>query len=83
MDVAKAAEHTLTLLRKNMTDPLPGPAQAEDGQGLKHQLFVLYSVKDGEVVGEKAHRWLGWAQGALSAMDLLSLEECKYANLLA
>ena len=82
MDLKKAAANTLILLSKNVPD-LPESERNEEGDGLAHQMWVLDQVTSGEVSGMKGHRWLGWAQGSLSAGGYLSLTDCKYANVLA
>jgi hypothetical protein len=82
MEIDQAAINTLFLWKKNK-DILPDPVREESGKGLGHQRFVLEEVKAERVTGEKAHRWLGRAQGYLVAEGEISLADCKYANVFA
>jgi len=89
MIVAKAAANTLTIWSKEFArtsqrgPDLPPPVRSPDGTGLNHQHWLLVQVVSEEIVGEKAHRWLSYAQGYLVAVHELTLDQCKYANLLA
>lgn len=80
MDVKKAAFNTLYIWDKNREGDLPIAERLADGIGLTHQHFVLEEVASGRISGEKAHRWLGWAQGYLCCHGELSLADCKYSN---
>jgi hypothetical protein len=83
MQTTRAARNTVVLWEKTSSGPLPGPKQADDGMDLHHVRYVLNEVEYGRITGEKAHRWLGWAQGYLMSQGLLTLDDCKYANVLA
>lgn len=89
MNLQQAASNTKLLWKKNVEQqakPVPLmwlPKRSEDGKGVQHIMFVLDEVEDGRVAGEKGHRWLGWAQGFLCAQGDLSLDDCKYANVLS
>jgi hypothetical protein len=85
MDVVKAAVNTAIIVRRRLAE-LGQPDEAirsPSGTGTAHQLWALEQVTTCQVEGEKAHRWLGYAQGALAEQGLLGLEEAKLANLLA
>lgn len=86
MDVRIAAQNTLTVLSKSdklESGTLPMPVRTDDGIELCHQIWLLDQVKTGKVTGEKAHRWLSWAQGVLAACGLITLTDAKYCNLLS
>ena len=46
----------------------------------KHVMWMLGEIENGNVVGEKAHRWLGWAQAAAVSRGDATLEEMKMIN---
>lgn len=89
MDVARAAQNTLTIWQKKSKEDLPAPMQIIGGKTLGHQHWLLVQVREEGLVDgtplmtDKANRWLGYAQGYLVAEGVLTLEECKFANLLA
>lgn len=56
------------------------PARSSEGNDGNHAAWMLHEIIDGNVEGEKAHRWLGYAQALLVVADELSLEECKMLN---
>lgn len=61
---------------------LPDAFQKDpEGKSLDHILFMLYEIATEEVQHEKAHRWLGYAQGLLVCYEKLTLEQCKQINL--
>lgn len=77
MNVRHAAQETFVKGSRNyvgtvVRDPL--------GRGVGHQLWLLNEIIDGFVTGEKAHRWLGWAQAALTYEGMLTLDACKHIN---
>jgi hypothetical protein len=41
---------------------------------------MLCKVVDGDITGEKAHRWLGWAQCAVVNSGAATLEDMKKIN---
>lgn len=82
MNVKQAAENTLSLWSKAQKS-IPEPEQTTHGTTEAHVRYVLEQLMDGQVNGEKAHRWLGWAQGWLVARDKITLDDCKYANVLS
>ena len=48
--------------------------------GADHIMDMCCAIVNGEVIGEKAHRWLGWIQGCLCMSGEISLEELKEIN---
>ena len=45
-----------------------------------HVAMLLRKIMDGAVIGEKAHRWLGWAQAAHVMCGGGTLEQMKNVN---
>lgn len=76
MDAQKAAGNTL----KAIPGTLPVIARSEEGTGTSHALWMLKGIEDGYIQHDKAHRWLGYAQGLLVSEAYLTLEACKNAN---
>ena len=49
--------------------------------GYRHTMMLLDAIESGtNVSGEKAHRWLGWAQCAIVAARIGTLDEMKQIN---
>ena len=46
----------------------------------KHIEWMLNGIIDGYITGEKAHRWLGWAQAMICVFDSAELEDLKNVN---
>lgn len=84
MDVQLAAADTRRLLHAKLRGTTitlhENPARAEDGLGLGHYAWLLDQVARAEVTGDKAHRWLGWAQCGLAVEKLVTLTELKTVN---
>lgn len=90
MDLIKAALNTQTLVIKHyegtavrIHQVIENPERSEDGNGLHHAIWMLNEIISSKLTGEKAHRWLGYAQGLLVEQKVLTLQDCKYANVLA
>jgi len=47
---------------------------------MPHVIGMLESIEKGEIRGEKANRWLGWAQCAVVASGAGTLDEMKVIN---
>ncbi len=76
MDIKTAAIETLNHLEDNNNNlPINHP-----WFGREHVLFMLDQIFIGDVKGEKAHRWLGWAQCAICFADGATLEELEAIN---
>lgn len=45
-----------------------------------HAAWMLEEIADEQVVGDKAHRWLGYAQALLVVRSIITLEEAKAIN---
>ena len=74
MDIKIAAKNMLDFI--DMAD-LP---EYDPAFGRTHLYYMAYSIVDGQITGEKAHRWLGWIQGCLCMSGCVSLEEMKQNN---
>ena len=76
MDIRIAARNTRLQLqtRPEATWPTHGALS------FSHVQDMLLRVELGELVGEKAHRWLGWAQCATVAAGAGTLDEMKAIN---
>ena len=59
---------------------LPPPLGDPEGKSPGHAAHMLSQIYWGKVVGNKAHRWLGWAQCLLVMHGLTTLEQMKQAN---
>jgi hypothetical protein len=75
MNIKLAAEQTLQLV--SYADGLP-LRQAE--YGIENIIWMLVMIKDGRITGEKAHRWLGWAQACICIGGGATMEELKEIN---
>lgn len=81
MDITKAAAMMQTTLvayygksEGYSNDPVP------DSCSGNHLHKMLSKICDGEITGEKAHRWLGWVQGVMTCRGMVTLEQCKAIN---
>ena len=54
-----------------------------DGLGTEHAMWMLNGIFEGYIQNEKAHRWLGYAQGILVASEVVSLDDMKNINFAA
>ncbi len=52
-----------------------------EGLGIEHIKYMLNEIATEKVQGEKAHRWLGYAQGVLVYSGSFTLDMCKQINL--
>lgn len=76
MDARKAARGTLALLGDCTVGawPVDGPC------GKAHVVDMLHAIDGGTIAGEKAQRWLGWAQCAVVASGNGTLDDMKAIN---
>lgn len=79
MDVKQASKSMRPYLVKCKNTPMEGG----DATSVEHLAAMLTSIETGSVSGEKAHRWLGWAQGVICCRGGATLEELKNSNLSA
>ena len=52
----------------------------ENGIDRFHVMDMMDKIMNGEVTGEKAHRWLGWAQCAIVCTGASTLKEMIQIN---
>ena len=50
------------------------------GKGITHARWMLEGIEAGYIQGEKAHRWLGYAQAIVVECNAATLDEMKAAN---
>jgi len=71
-----------TALKKVVTGTEGKWSTAGNGMlGREHILDMLEQMESGKVFGEKAHRWLGWAQAAIVGAGIGDLDLMKKINL--
>ena len=75
MDLIVAAARTQALAEK-----APFLSKNDPWVGRDHIMQMLSKIIQGEVTGEKAHRWLGWAQCAVCMGGGASLNKLKEIN---
>ena len=75
MRTDEAAEKTIAALKGQYTSQRDQECKTKD-----HALWMLDGISMGYVQHEKAHRWLGYAQGLLVAHGEINLEEAKLIN---
>ncbi len=75
IDVAIAAK-----LTKKATGGSHTATRDLEGRTKEHAMWMLAGVADGYIRGDKAQRWLGYAQGILVVGGDLSLVDAKAIN---
>ncbi len=78
MDIRQAALSVKIRIEESRPDLAPD--RRKDGIGLGHALFLVEEIAVGRITGEKAHRWLGWAQCVCVYEGIASLMEMKATN---
>ena len=76
MNLERAAELTLEAVFKQPCSA----RRSETGEGANHACWMLEGIREGYIQHEKAHRWLGYAQGLLVSHGMLTLDEAKSIN---
>lgn len=74
----KLAQATLDLF--NCFGPTHKFSQENAGCSKEHIVQMLEEVVYGEVTGNKAHRFIGWAQGVLCLEGFLTLDDARNIN---
>ena len=77
MNVKVASER---MLQKLATTSVGNAKRDAKGKSSEHASWMLYGIAWGYVEEEKAHRWLGYAQGILVSNTIFSLEAVKKIN---
>jgi len=82
MNIQIAAEQTKHLIKKQLINKHPhnGWPTLPSELAYPHAIYMLDSIQDERVTGEKAHRWLGWAQCAAVAAGAGTLDDMKAIN---
>lgn len=75
MDIKLAAKNSQLLLPKCHSHSLGDSATT-----ITHVNNMLQKIILEEIEGEKAHRWLGWAQAIICARGAATLDELKEIN---
>lgn len=60
---------------------LPQGERDPEGRSLAHAVWMLLEIYWSKVTGNKAHRWLGYAQALLISHRWATLDQMKQANL--
>jgi hypothetical protein len=79
MDVVSAATKLMVVIRDSMETQYVA-CRSETGTGMPHYLWMLRGITNGYIQHEKAHRWLGYVQGALVSRNIVSLNDMKQLN---
>ena len=79
MDIKVAAAETKQRIENRINSKLVFPKRPIS-LTYDHIIDMLERVASGEITGEKAHRWLGWAQCASVSAGVGTLEEMKNIN---
>ena len=83
MDVRVAARKTLELVDlhyKLRGDERPPSERQTEGNTIPHAEWIVEQVAKGNVCGDKAHRWLGYGQGVLVVLGVMTLSQAKLIN---
>ena len=75
MNMEEAAKMTRDLLGEGTGVRHPGSESSSS-----HLCWMLNGIIQGYIQNEKAHRWLGFVQGALVVRDLATVEDLKGIN---
>ena len=75
MNIIESAKATRPYIDQSVIEVL-----GEEATSTKHLHEMLDAIEQGTVTGEKAHRWLGWAQGVICCCGGATLDQMKEAN---
>lgn len=78
MNIIKSAQLMKPIVEEMVF--LSGAVYGGEATSIEHLLEMITAIESGEVVGEKAHRWLGWIQGVVCCRGGALLEELKEIN---
>lgn len=74
MDVKAAAQATRDLISSSQLE------YDVEGKTLGHVFWMLTGIMEGYIQYDKAHRWLGYAQGVLVRAGVVTLSDVKRVN---
>jgi hypothetical protein len=77
MDIKTAANDMWSLVQNSN---LP---EDHESYGKNHLRAMLAMLVSGEIIDEKAHRWIGWIQGCVCVGEGGTLKDMKKINKLA
>jgi len=77
MDIKEAARQTKTTMIEPMREY---NSMCKEGLSKAHIIWLLDGIICGYITGNKAQRWLGWAQCAVCVFDDTTLAELKEIN---
>ena len=80
MDIVAAAKATLKYANYVLEGPIDDIDFKDLSLQIPHQISICEGIIAGEVTGEKAHRWFGWAQCALAANGIGDLNVYRSIN---
>ena len=69
MDIVEVAQKT-----RECAGSVSYAKQDVDGATLEHAIWMLQGIIEGYVTGEKAHRWLGYAQALVVVIGGVPLD---------
>ncbi len=75
IDVDIAAKLTITATKGSHT-----AVRDLTGRSKEHAMWMLHGIGAGYIMGDKAQRWLGYAQGILVCLGALRLIDAKSIN---
>lgn len=80
MNIVAASKVTLKYAENEIEEGYNDSEFKSSALQVPHQIKLLNRIIDREVEGEKAHRWLGWAQCALAANEIGDLNVFRAIN---
>jgi len=78
MNIKTAATETKQLAEKCNSFPMHPESLSR-----AHIIDMLTKIESSEIMGEQAHRWLGWSQAAIVAVGCANLSDMKEINRLS
>jgi hypothetical protein len=79
MDLKAAAKATKEIMKRSNWYQAKQKGSS-DAAHYDHIEWMLEGIEGGYIQDEKAHRWLGWAQGVICALQHVPLDVFKRIN---
>lgn len=73
-------EVAASMLKSDNLDIVLSKEESSHGDSGRHAKWMLERIAVGEIAGDKAQRWLGYAQGMLVAKGYFTLQNMKDFN---